>query len=784
MVGERKRRRNMSHKKERPHGFGGVKKIINQGTETIMDTSKAIVKRNNLDYTPPNVGVLPLSASRPNDSPSRLEKIRAPIGAVPAKPEVNLEEACRFVEMFGKGSHAWQTFDDNKTRKSPDLVSKDWYGTFEAFQNRLVQKNAGGAIVAVCINKCKNGKRIKANITEIRAIYVDTDGVPLQPILDAGPKPHIIVESSPGKYHVYWMVDDCPVERFEAIMLALANKFGCDKQVCNLNTVMRLPGFLHQKGEPFLTRILELNPQLPKYKTDDLISKFGLHIEEPKAQAAPRTNPTSDEIITCLYNNEDGDRDLLIQLLQEKFRYDHAEDDWFTWAGHSWKLDEIGEVLEAVSEVTETYYAEAKRQTSLRIQANKEDREEKEKEHKKIEDDLFKRAGKLQSLYRKKNVIYLSARGLNSLGIPGSEWDQNRMLLPVLNGVVDLHDGRLRPGHQSDYIKTVAPVEWLGIDTPAPIWEKFMADIIIDDELNPDPNTVQYLQRLLGYAASGSSVEHIFPILWGDKGRNGKGTLLQTLSYVLGPLAGKISSEILLQSKQSSSAGAATPHLMAFRGKRLCFASETDQNRRLNVNLIKELAGGDIISARSLYAKRYIDFPPTHTLFLMTNNKPIIPVRTTDPIWDRIHIIPFHRKFVDVGPVKENFESQKDIYLPEKLKAEAPGILAWLVRGCLAWQKGGLSKSTVVKMATEAYQKEEDVLGQFIADKCVIGDGFKVAPGKIFEAYRSWCEERNTRATNQTDFGRDLGHRFSSQGKQRHKKYLGIQLEEQSIQGN
>jgi putative DNA primase/helicase len=698
-----------------------------------------------------------------------------------SKPQINLEEARRFVQLFGNGPHAYQTFDDDKKRKDSSLRSKDWYGTFDDYKDRLVEKNRGGAAIALCINQTNGAKRAQEHIVKIRALFLDTDGAPLQTILDAGLIPHMVIESSPGRYHCYWLVDDCPVNQFKFIMLALAHKFNCDTTIVNLCVVMRIPGFLHQKGEPFLSKIVEFNPDIPPYKTNDIISKFDLVIGEPKKQADSSVRVTSEEILICLDNNEDGDKDLFIRLVHGKFCYDHAEKEWYVWSGNYWKLDEVGEVIESTVSLADTYYGEAEHQASLRINAEQNGRDEKAKQHKNNHEKLIKRASSLQSRKRKENVIYLAAQGLNSLAISGNEWDRDPWLLPVKNGVIDLRDGRFRPGKQSDYVRTVAPVEWKGIDTPSPVWDKFLDDIIVTDEFKPDPETVNYLHRLLGYSITGLTAEHVFPILWGDRGRNGKGTLLQTLSYVIGPLAGKVSSETLLQSKQTNSGGAASPHLMAFRGKRMCFASETDQNRRLNISLIKELAGGDTISGRNLYAKHLVNFEPTHTLFLMTNNRPVISAKAIDPIWDRIILIPFHLKYVDEGSVKEKFERPKDIYLPEKLKAEAAGILAWLVRGCLAWQKEGLKTSNRVAKATAAYKKDEDVVGQFIEDRCVTGNGggFKVKPGQIYKSFCSWCEEQKIKSVpSQTAFGKEFRTRYETEGVGRNKFYLGIRLSE------
>lgn len=692
------------------------------------------------------------------------------------KPQINLEDTEKFVRLFGDGPHCFQTFDDDKKRKDPRLGSRDWYGTFDEYKDRLIEKNQDGAAITLCINQNDGAQRSKDHIVKIRAVFVDLDGSPLGPLLASPLECHMIVESSPGKYHGYWLVEDCTLDQFQKVMKALARKFDGDTQIANLCCVMRIPGFLHQKDEPFLSNIIKYNPDILPYKINDIISKFDLVIEGPKKHEDSQFAVISEEILTCLGNNEDGDKELFIRLQQGRLCYDHAAGEWYSWNNNYWELDEVGEIVESTICLSDTYYDEAQRQGRLKIEANKNGLKEKAEEHMTKEQQLVKRARLLQTRKRKENVIYLSAQGLNSLGISGKEWDMDPWLLPVANGVIDLGNGKFRQGKQSEYIKTVAPVEWTGIDTPCPEWEKFLNEIIVTANFKPDPETLNYLYRLLGYSITGLASEHVFPILWGARGRNGKGTLFHILSHVLGPLAGKISSETLLQSKQSNSAGAASPHLMAFRGKRICFASETDQNRRLNVSLIKELAGGDTISARALYAKHQVEFQPTYTLFLMTNNRPIISAKAIDPIWDRIVLIPFHLKYVDRGCVKEEFERPRDIHLADKLKTEAPGILAWLVRGCLAWQKEGLKKSDIIKKATDSYHKDQDIIGQFIEDICVINPYFKVKPGEIYKAYCDWSNEQNIKPMSQTALGKDLATRYNTEGKGRNKFYLGIKI--------
>ena len=323
----------------------------------------------------------------------------------------------------------------------------------------------------------------------------------------------------------------------------------------------------------------------------------------------------------------------------------------------------------------------------------------------------------LQRLRTKRNVLTLASVGRRSLGITGNEWDQHPWFLACPNGIVDLQTGKLRPGRQEDFVKTACPTPWRDFEARAPAWESFLADIF-----QADHELIDYVQRLLGYSITGLSTEHIFPILWGG-GRNGKGTLLEALAHLLGPLAGPVKAEMLLEQGRTRSSAAPDSDIMGLRGRRLAWASETDEGRRLNAGRLKWFCGGDILCGCAPFGKREVQFKPTHTLFLLTNHKP-----KADPcdyaLWARIHLIPFILSFVD-EPRQEN-ERKRDPYLAERLHAEASGILAWLVRGCLAWQREGLKPPDMVRAATEEYREGEDDIARFISECCVVGNGLFV----------------------------------------------------------
>ncbi len=175
---------------------------------------------------------------------------------------------------------------------------------------------------------------------------------------------------------------------------------------------------------------------------------------------------------------------------------------------------------------------------------------------------------------------------------------------------------------------------------------------------------------------------------------------------------------------------------MALRGKRLVWGSETEEGRRLNDGKVKWLVGGDTLVGRPPFGKRQINFKPTHTLFLLTNHKPHI-ASDNYALWQRVHLIPFTLSFVD-EPIAKN-ERQTGSELSVKLKAEASGILAWLVRGCLEWQKMGLKPPEIVRQATKGTGRMK-ISWVILLMMPASRKEAEVQAGKLYKAYTEWCK--------------------------------------------
>lgn len=497
----------------------------------------------------------------------------------------------------------------------------------------------------------------------------------------------------------------------------------------------------------------------------------GQRQQEPQAPPVPDSVQFPSVVIQyALNHNEDGDAFLYQEMNRGLFCYDTAAGRWYVWTGHFWQKDILGDATKAIDGIIELYIKEALRVSWQRLHALRTGGEQGEiKRLNDLHRDLCNRVRSLQTVKRKTNVLTLSHTGADSLAIRGDEWDRDPWLLGCRNGVIDLRTGELMPGQPSDYIKTIAPTEYHGLHYPAPIWEQFILDIF-----QYDKELAAYIQRLLGYGITGHSNWHVYPIFHGQQGRNGKGTILETLKTVLGDLAHKARSDTLLESGKATR-GSADADTLAFRGKRIIWASETSEGRKLNASRIKELCGGDTLNARAVYGRDPVEFSPTHLLILLTNDRPQAPAGD-EALWERINLIPFNVRFVD-NPWEKN-ERPADHDLLEKLKGEASGILSWLVRGCLAWQREGLKPPETVLVATKEYRVGEDMIEQFLSDRCLTGTDHKAQAGPLYTAYLVWSSEMGIEPMKGIRFAKEIASRFEKDESGRHVFYLGIGLRE------
>ncbi len=348
--------------------------------------------------------------------------------------------------------------------------------------------------------------------------------------------------------------------------------------------------------------------------------------------------------------------------------------------------------------------------------------------------DLTKHAKNSDKLERLRAMITLASTDPR-VRCEVADFDANPWLLNCGNGTIDLQSGALRPHRREDLITKLIPLDY-DPNAQCPRWLAFLDRIFRDEDGFSCDDLIAYLQRLLGYCLTGVTKEQIQPIFFGT-GANGKSVTLRVVHGIMNDYA-KAADFSTFATKRSDRL---SNDLARLCGARLVSACEGDDGAHLSESLIKKLTGGDPITARFMF-KEFFEFTPTFKVILVTNHKPII--KTTDrAIRRRIHLVPFSQ----VIPSEE-----QDRHLPEKLQAEYPGILTWMVQGCLAWQAQGLGMPDAVKEATETYLDEMDTVGNFLRDRCVLEGYAKVKSSALYSTYQDWCRDNGEQPLSQTKF--------------------------------
>jgi len=397
---------------------------------------------------------------------------------------------------------------------------------------------------------------------------------------------------------------------------------------------------------------------------------------------------------------------------------------WLVWTGTHWQTDRTG-ALDRIA-----------KKTALQIY----------KEVAVMEEDTARKAHLKHAKYSESGTALREmvrlAQSEPVVPVEAKHLDANPHFLNCPNGTLDLLTGELRDHCRADLITRVVPAHY-DPEARCPMWEDFMHRI-----MNGNEDLIGFIRRAVGYTLTGDIRERCFFILHGT-GANGKSVFLETLRNVLGDEYSIRTPTETLMYKRSD--GGVPNDVARLKGARFVSASETDEGKRLAEARIKDMTGGDTISARFMRAE-FFDFKPEFKIWLSTNHKP--DIRGTDKgIWDRIRLIPFHVRIP---------EAEQDNKLAQKLLTELPGILAWAVRGCMEWQKDGLGMPAEVRVATADYQAEMDTFANFFADCCVAHAEARVAIKDLYEAHQSWCEENGERHAiqkSQKEFSMKLAER-------------------------
>jgi putative DNA primase/helicase len=455
---------------------------------------------------------------------------------------------------------------------------------------------------------------------------------------------------------------------------------------------------------------------------------------KPSADTQHPSEPRAPLPLTDL-----GNAERLVRHHGDSLRFCHPWGKWLTWDGRRWATDRTGAARSMARQTVRLIASEAAGE------ANESRREA-----------LLKWALASEKRDRISAALHL-AEVEPGIPILPDALNANPWAFNCTNGTIDLQTGRLLPHRREDFITQLCAIEF-DPDALCPLW-----DATLSLFLRENAGLIDYLQRLCGCALAGIVRDHIMPVFYGT-GANGKSTILGTLLDVLGPDYAMKCPPDMLMARRGDSHPTDRADLFS---KRLVVAIESEANRRLNETLVKELTGGDAIRARRM-REDFWEFRPTHTLFMATNHRPQIRGRDNG-MWRRLKLFPFT---VTVDGARA------DKTMPEKLRSEFQGILAWCVRGCLEWQRRGLEAPDEVKDATESYRREQDVIGAFLEEFTVWGPKYRTRASELYARYKAWAEAGSEYVVTQTAFGlalQELGfEKRSSNG----TWYLGIGLDD------
>ncbi len=452
---------------------------------------------------------------------------------------------------------------------------------------------------------------------------------------------------------------------------------------------------------------------------------------DPAAQSEADRDPALATRLAAYSLNDTGNAQRLVERFGE--RLGHVVDlGWFVWDGRRWRRDE-GEIVarQLAQRTAQAICHEVPHAGGPKQQAE--------------------RAAWAVISGNGPRLAGMLKQAEPHLALPAEAMDADPWLLNTANGTLDLETGTLRAHDPADLLTSLVPVDYAA-DASCPLWERFLRDIFAGDE-----ELIGFVQRAVGYSLTALTREQALFILHGH-GSNGKSVFLEVLAALLADYSRQCPSGTFLARDR----GDLSNDIARLRCARFVSGVETESGKRLAENLVKQATSGDRLTARLLH-REFFEFTPVFKLWLATNHRPEIQ-GTDNGIWRRVRLIPFNVTFKSAAEAAAG-ESVRDERLAEKLAAELPGILAWAVRGCLAWRQEGLGSPAAVRRATNEYREEQDVFGTFLAERCELAANGTVRAGVLYENYTQWAAANGEKAISSTALALRLKERGFAKGR-------------------
>ncbi len=413
-------------------------------------------------------------------------------------------------------------------------------------------------------------------------------------------------------------------------------------------------------------------------------------------------------------------------------RYNQTAKEWFVYSGKVWEIDPGG--------IRTAEYVKAFI-TAMRMYAITLDDEQQSY------DSFIKKYGQ----YTSREHLMKDARSVNHFVT--LDLDRNADLFNCKNGTLNLRTGQFRKHNPTDLLSRISNVQY-DKTASSEVFEKFISEIMQNDQ-----QKIDYLQKILGYALTADPCWETCWFLYGATTRNGKGTLCETIGYMMGGTKGYANTaqpETLAQ-KDKKDSSKPSEDLARLNGCRFLNVSEPPKRMLLDAALFKQLTGKDTITARFLNQNSF-EFTPCFKLFINTNYLPII---SDDTVFssDRINVITFDRHFS---------QQERDRALKQKLRKERniSGAFNWCFEGLKRFMREGAEPPESVRNATESYRKSCDKIGKFISDTLIVNPNKCIAAGSVYDLYKVWCRDAGYGTESKGNFFEDLKSRgiFQSSG--------------------
>ena len=415
------------------------------------------------------------------------------------------------------------------------------------------------------------------------------------------------------------------------------------------------------------------------------------------------------------HNTDTGNASRFVRDHKDAILYCHTRKKWLIWDGVRWAIDTSGEIGRLAEKTIAKMYVEA---------SKGEDKWQRK--------DLAEHAMRSESRQHREAMINLATSKIE-VAKTIDDFDQNKWLLGIQNGAIDLKTGEFRESKREDMISMCMGTSY-DPDAQCPQWKVFLNEVLAGDE-----ELISYLQREIGYSLTGDTSEQSFRFLHGA-GANGKTVFINVLQALLGDYAQNTPFTTFLIHRQGI-----RNDLAGLKSARMITAAEPRKGAKFDLSVLKDWTGGDRISARFLFGE-YFEFVPQGKLWLNGNHKPIVD-ETTNAAWRRPRLIPF---------TVEIPEEKQDPHLSDKLKEELPGILNWALVGLKDYLQNGSNPPAAVLKATEEYRKESDSIGRFLEEYCEMVPGGVVWNKDLREAYKKFCEDMGFDTERQNEFTKRL----------------------------